>query len=87
MQLNSQGMRFEFFIAARYLRAKRRQARLEAEKVRAVVEHWRGRPLPEGRSEIYFHPATARDEMLVRLMPDYEHVAEFEALLTDHHIR
>lgn len=36
--------------------------------------------LPEGRSEIYFHPATVRDETLVRLMPDYEHVAEFEAL-------
>ncbi|MBB5346044.1 UvrD-helicase domain-containing protein [Tunturibacter empetritectus] len=32
-------------------RAKRRQARLEAEKVRAIVEHWRDRPLPQGRSE------------------------------------
>ena len=42
--------------------------------------------LPEGRSEIYFHPATYRDEVLERLMPDYEHVAEFEALLADHHI-
>ncbi len=42
--------------------------------------------LPEGRSEIYFHPATERDEMLTRLMPDYEHVAEFEALLADHHV-
>ncbi len=37
--------------------------------------------LPEGRSEIYFHPATVRDEVLAALMPDYEHVAEFEALL------
>src|SRR6516165_8234925 len=37
--------------------------------------------LPEGRTEIYTHPATRRDEMLVRLMPDYEHVGEFEALL------
>jgi len=37
--------------------------------------------LPEGRSEIYFHPATRRDEVLAALMPDYEHVAEFEALL------
>jgi ATP-dependent helicase/nuclease subunit A len=32
-------------------RAKRRQARLEAEQVRAIVEHWRRRPLPPGRSE------------------------------------
>jgi ATP-dependent helicase/nuclease subunit A len=32
-------------------RAKRRQARLEAERVRAIVEHWRRRPLPPGRSE------------------------------------
>ncbi len=37
--------------------------------------------LPEGRTEIYTHPATRRDETLARLMPDYEHVAEFEALL------
>lgn len=37
--------------------------------------------VPEGRTEIYTHPATRRDEALVRLMPDYEHVAEFEALL------
>lgn len=37
--------------------------------------------LPEGHSEIYFHPATARDEALRRLMPDYEHEAEFRALL------
>ncbi|MBB5372662.1 hopanoid biosynthesis-associated protein HpnK [Acidocella aromatica] len=37
--------------------------------------------LPEGRTEIYTHPATMRDDALVKLMPDYEHVAEFEALL------
>lgn len=37
--------------------------------------------LPEGKGEMYFHPATARDETLKQLMPDYEHVAEFEALL------
>lgn len=39
------------------------------------------RALPEGISEIYFHPATRKDDTLQRLMPDYEHVAEFEALL------
>jgi hopanoid biosynthesis associated protein HpnK len=37
--------------------------------------------LPEGDSEIYFHPAVARDATLRRLMPDYQHEAEFEALL------
>lgn len=37
--------------------------------------------VPPGRTEIYTHPATYRDAELVKLMPDYEHVAEFEALL------
>jgi len=38
--------------------------------------------LPAGSSEIYFHPATQADEVLRELMPDYEHAAELEALLT-----
>ncbi len=37
--------------------------------------------IPPGRTEIYTHPATSREAELVRLMPAYEHVAEFEALL------
>ena len=37
--------------------------------------------LPDGDSEIYFHPAVARDATLRRLMPDYQHAAELEALL------
>jgi predicted glycoside hydrolase/deacetylase ChbG (UPF0249 family) len=37
--------------------------------------------LPDGDSEIYFHPATARDATLRRLMPDYQHDAELAALL------
>jgi len=37
--------------------------------------------LPSGESEIYFHPAVERDAELCRLMPDYEHEAELEALL------
>jgi chitin disaccharide deacetylase len=37
--------------------------------------------LPQGESEIYFHPAVARDATLRRLMPDYEHEAELAALL------
>jgi hopanoid biosynthesis associated protein HpnK len=36
--------------------------------------------LPEGESEIYFHPAVTRDATLRRLMPDYEHEAELAAL-------
>jgi hopanoid biosynthesis associated protein HpnK len=37
--------------------------------------------LPEGRNEIYFHPAASRNALLRRLMPDYEHEAELAALL------
>jgi hopanoid biosynthesis associated protein HpnK len=37
--------------------------------------------LPHGTTEIYFHPATRPDPVLRRLMPDYEHEAEFAALL------
>jgi chitin disaccharide deacetylase len=37
--------------------------------------------LPDGDSEIYFHPATERDPLLRKLMPDYEHDAELAALL------
>jgi len=37
--------------------------------------------LPEGESEIYFHPAVRRDAVLRGLMPDYEHEAELAALL------
>jgi YdjC-like protein len=38
--------------------------------------------LPDGASEIYFHPAARRDAVLRRLMPDYEHDAELAALLS-----
>jgi len=37
--------------------------------------------LPDGDSEIYFHPAAGRDPVLDRLMPEYEHEAELGALL------
>ena len=36
--------------------------------------------MPAGLLEIYFHPATHRDALLTRLMPDYEHEAELAAL-------
>ena len=38
--------------------------------------------LPSGESEIYFHPACERDELLCSLMPCYEHEAELSALLS-----
>ena len=37
--------------------------------------------LPDGESEVYFHPAIVRDATLRSLMPDYEHAAELAALL------
>lgn len=39
------------------------------------------RNLPEGDTEIYFHPAAHRDAILDRLMSTYEHEAELAALL------
>jgi hopanoid biosynthesis associated protein HpnK len=49
---------------------------MTAERVRLLLAN-----LPDGVSELYFHPATERDELLTRLMPDYEHAAELAALL------
>jgi len=37
--------------------------------------------LPDGSSEIYFHPAMRRDTELAALMPDYDHSGELQALL------
>jgi len=37
--------------------------------------------LPPGLTELYAHPATHRDPELIRLMPGYDHVAEFAALM------
>ena len=49
---------------------------MTTDRVRTLLSH-----LPDGSSEIYFHPATTQDETLRRLMPDYEHAAELAALL------
>jgi hopanoid biosynthesis associated protein HpnK len=38
--------------------------------------------LPPGLTEMYFHPATRRDPVLVQLMPGYDHLAELAALMT-----
>lgn len=37
--------------------------------------------LPAGLGEIYFHPATAKNALFQRLMPDYDPAAELAALL------
>jgi hopanoid biosynthesis associated protein HpnK len=50
--------------------------RMTAGRVLRLVPH-----LPEGTSEIYFHPAARRDPVLDALMPDYRHEAELDALL------
>jgi hopanoid biosynthesis associated protein HpnK len=50
---------------------------MRAERIKLLLEN-----LPTGSSEIYFHPATRRDEILKTLMPDYEHEAELNALLS-----
>jgi chitin disaccharide deacetylase len=39
------------------------------------------RRLPQGTSEIYFHPASGRDDTLDRLMPGYRHADELAALI------
>jgi len=49
---------------------------MTADRVRCLL-----RELPDGTSELYFHPAVARDAELRRLMPEYEHEAELAALL------
>jgi chitin disaccharide deacetylase len=49
---------------------------MTADRVRRLMAE-----LPDGTSEIYFHPASARDAALRRLMADYEHVAELTTLM------
>jgi chitin disaccharide deacetylase len=50
--------------------------RMTAERLQRLAEH-----LPDGVSEVYFHPASRRDETLDRLMPDYQHEGELQTLL------
>ena len=38
--------------------------------------------LPDGISELYFHPAARRDAAIAALMPGYDHVGELQALLS-----
>ncbi|MCF3947939.1 hopanoid biosynthesis-associated protein HpnK [Acidiphilium sp. AL] len=50
--------------------------RMTGAKLRTLLVH-----LPEGTSEIYFHPATRHDDGLERLMPGYRHEEELDTLL------
>jgi chitin disaccharide deacetylase len=49
---------------------------MTADRVRRLLQ-----VLPDGVSEIYFHPAVRRDALLRRLMPDYQHQSELATLL------
>ena len=49
---------------------------MTADRIRRLLPN-----LPDGDSEIYFHPAASRDATLDHLMPDYEHQAELATLL------
>ena len=51
-------------------------AMTEARVLRLIAE------LPDGISELYFHPAATRDPLLDRWMPTYQHEAELAALLS-----
>ena len=51
---------------------------MTANRVRGLLHE-----LPDGGSEIYFHPAATRDAELCRLMPDYQHETELASLLDD----
>ena len=48
---------------------------MTAARLSCLLDH-----LPDGISEIYFHPASGRDAVLDRLMPDYDHEGELAAL-------
>ncbi len=50
--------------------------RMTADRLLRLAPH-----LPEGSSEIYFHPASRRDPTIDALMPEYLHEAELAALL------
>ena len=51
--------------------------RMTEERLLRLLPH-----LPDGISEVYFHPAAGRDPLLLRLMPGYAHQAELAALLS-----
>lgn len=54
---------------------------MRAGRVAGLVPH-----LPQGLSELYFHPALEQNALLRRLMPDYDQRGEFDALVS-HELR
>jgi hopanoid biosynthesis associated protein HpnK len=52
---------------------------MTADRIRRLLQE-----LPDGDTEIYFHPAVRRDSVLDQLMPGYEHEAELAALLENY---
>lgn len=50
---------------------------MRAGRVAGLVPH-----LPEGLSELYFHPALEQNALLQSLMPDYDQRGEFDALIS-----
>ena len=50
-----------------------------AERLLTLAPH-----LPDGLTELYFHPAAWRDSRLDQFMPEYEHEAELAALTSPH---
>ncbi len=63
------------------VRGLRDTGAMDVERVLGLLEH-----IPEGLTEMYFHPATRRSEALDRAMPRYGHEAELRAL-TDPRVR
>lgn len=59
----------------RFLFGMNDSGRMDAALVARLLDH-----LPEGVTEIYFHPATRRSPEIDRHMADYSHEAELDAL-------
>ncbi len=68
-----QGIRFNDFIFG-----LTETGGMRLELVRSLLNH-----LPDGVTELYFHPATSRCRELDRTMPDYLHEEEFRTLTDD----
>src|SRR5574341_92454 len=71
-RLKRAGVRFNDFVLGLY-----DSGRMQTDRVPLLLAG-----LPEGVTEMYFHPATRRCPELDRTMPDYQHQGELAALLS-----
>ena len=71
-RLKHAGVRFNDFVLGLH-----DSGRMETDLVLRLLAH-----LPEGVTEMYFHPATRRCPEIDRTMPDYHHEGELAALLS-----